>query len=63
MYLEEVLDDADLLQECKASNEKLTEFLQRTENISRLLDYVVGNIEVTAGSSLENQENVGFKYV
>lgn len=61
--LEEVLDDADILQECKSNNQKLIEYLQQPSVLSRLLDYVVGAVEVVDVSGSEAEENVGFKYV
>lgn len=61
--LEDVLNDSDVLQECKANNEKLIEFFQRPGVVSRLLDYVVGNIEVINDGDNDAEENVGFKYV
>jgi len=38
--LEELLDDEDVLQECRNQNQKLTEFLSAPENVKQLLDYV-----------------------
>lgn len=61
--LEDVLNDADVLQESKANNEKLVEFFHRPGIVSRLLDYVVGNVEISDVSSSETEQNVGFKYV
>lgn len=43
--LEAVLDEDDLLQECKAQNTKLIQFLQRVDVLKRLLGYVSGQIE------------------
>lgn len=61
--LEDVLNDADVLQESKANNEKLVEFFQRPGTVPRLLDYVVGNVEISDVSNSEAEQNVGFKYV
>lgn len=38
--LEELLDDDDVLQECRNQNQKLTEFLSTPEIVKQLLDYV-----------------------
>ena len=61
--LEDVLNDADVLQESKANNEKLVEFFQRPGIVPRLLDYVVGSVEISDVSNSEAEQNVGFKYV
>ncbi|KAK0549683.1 hypothetical protein OC845_003021 [Tilletia horrida] len=60
--VEEVLDDADLLQECKSQNNKLVEFLQQPRVIKRLLEHVVGTAEVTGEGGTEWEEKVRFKY-
>ncbi|KAK0535374.1 hypothetical protein OC834_001539 [Tilletia horrida] len=60
--VEEVLDDADLLQECKSQNSKLVEFLQQPRVAKRLLEHVVGTAEVTGDGGLEWEEKVRFKY-
>ncbi|KAG8920175.1 hypothetical protein FRC01_000890 [Tulasnella sp. 417] len=52
--LEAVLDEDDLLQECKAQNTKLIQFLQRVDVLKRLLGYVSGQIE--------GEERGRFKY-
>ncbi|KIO34753.1 hypothetical protein M407DRAFT_64204 [Tulasnella calospora MUT 4182] len=52
--LEAVLDEDDLLQECKAQNTKLIEFLQGVDVLKRLLGYVSGQIE--------GEERGRFKY-
>lgn len=38
--IQEILDEDDVLQECKSHNEKLIEFLSRKENIVSLIDYI-----------------------
>lgn len=43
--LEAILDDDDLLNECKAQNTRLIEYLQRTDVLRRLLGYACGQIE------------------
>ncbi|KAI6008090.1 hypothetical protein EDC04DRAFT_902333 [Pisolithus marmoratus] len=43
--LEAILDEDDLLQECKAQNTRLIDFFQRTDVLKRLLGYVTGQIE------------------
>eukprot|EP00967_Tisochrysis_lutea_P057918 scaffold73494_cov35-Tisochrysis_lutea.AAC.4 len=39
--LEQLLDEDDLLQECKSQNDKLVEFLAQPDNMSKMIDYVV----------------------
>ena len=39
--LEEIMNEEDVLQECKSTNEKLLEFLTTVENLSKLVDYIV----------------------
>ncbi|KAE8260710.1 hypothetical protein A4X13_0g181 [Tilletia indica] len=60
--VEDVLDDTDLLQECKSQNSKLVEFLQQPRIIQRLLEHVVGTAEVAGDGSAEWEEKVRFKY-
>jgi serine/threonine-protein phosphatase 6 regulatory subunit 3 len=43
--LESILDEDDLLQECKAQNTRLIDYFQRTEVLHKLLGYVTGDIE------------------
>lgn len=43
--LEAILDDDDLLQECKAQNTRLIDLFRREDVVQRLLSYVSGNIE------------------
>lgn len=43
--LEAILDEDDLLQECKAQNTRLIDYFQRVDVLQRLLGYVTGQIE------------------
>lgn len=43
--LEAILDEDDLLQECKAQNTRLIDYFQRVDVLQRLLAYVTGQIE------------------
>ncbi|KAI9510264.1 SIT4 phosphatase-associated protein-domain-containing protein [Russula earlei] len=43
--LEAILDEDDLLQECKAQNTRLIDYFQRLDVLQRLLCYVTGQIE------------------
>ncbi|KZT70090.1 SAPS-domain-containing protein [Daedalea quercina L-15889] len=43
--LEAILDEDDLLQECKAQNTRLVSYFQRIDVLQRLLGYVTGQIE------------------
>lgn len=43
--LEAILDEDDLLQECKAQNSRLVSYFQRVDVLQRLLGYVTGQIE------------------
>jgi serine/threonine-protein phosphatase 6 regulatory subunit 3 len=43
--LEAILDEDDLLQECKAQNTRLIDYFQRSDVLQRLLGYVTGQIE------------------
>ena len=43
--LEAILDEDDLLQECKAQNTRLIDYFQRSDVLQRLLCYVTGQIE------------------
>lgn len=43
--LEAILDDDDLLQECKAQNTRLIDYFSRVDVLQRLLGYVTGQIE------------------
>ncbi|OBZ65736.1 Extragenic suppressor of kinetochore protein 1, partial [Grifola frondosa] len=42
--LEAILDEDDLLQECKAQNARLIDYFQRVDVLQRLLGYVTGEI-------------------
>lgn len=53
--LEAILDEDDLLQECKAQNTRLIDYFQRTDVLKRLLGYVTGQIE-------GHEERGRFKY-
>ena len=39
--LDRVLEESDVIQECKTKNEKLLEFLSRIENMHQLIDYII----------------------
>ncbi|EMD38130.1 hypothetical protein CERSUDRAFT_113278 [Gelatoporia subvermispora B] len=52
--LEAILDEDDLLQECKSQNPRLSEYFQRVDVLQRLLGYVTGQIE--------GEEKGRFKY-
>ncbi|OCH93828.1 SAPS-domain-containing protein [Obba rivulosa] len=52
--LEAILDEDDLLQECKAQNTRLSEYFQRVDVLQRLFGYVTGQIE--------GEEKGRFKY-
>ncbi|PPQ76470.1 hypothetical protein CVT26_012907, partial [Gymnopilus dilepis] len=43
--LEAILDEDDLLQECKAQNTRLIDYFERVDVLHRLLGYVTGQIE------------------
>ena len=53
MSLEAILDEDDLLQECKAQNTRLIDYFQRIDVLHRLMGYVTGQIG--------GDENGGFK--
>ena len=55
MVLEAILDEDDLLQECKSQNTRLIDYFQRVDVLQRLLAYVSGQIET--------EERGRFKYV
>ena len=61
--VEDVLNEPDLLQECKSNNHKLVAYLQQPEVLQRLLDYVICAVEVEDVSDSSNQEKIAFKYV
>ncbi|KAJ7029390.1 SIT4 phosphatase-associated protein-domain-containing protein [Mycena alexandri] len=52
--VEAILDEDDLLQECKAQNTRLIDYFQRVDVLQRLLGYVTGQIE--------GEERGQFKY-
>ncbi|THH23096.1 hypothetical protein EUX98_g8077 [Antrodiella citrinella] len=52
--LEALLDEDDLLQECKSQNNRLTDYFQQVDVLQRLLGYVTGQIE--------GEEKGKFKY-
>ncbi|KZP10869.1 SAPS-domain-containing protein [Athelia psychrophila] len=43
--LEAILDEDDLLQECKAQNARLIDYFQRVDVLQRLMAYVMGQID------------------
>ncbi len=45
MSLEAILDEDDLLQECKSQNTRLIDYFQRVNVLQRLFGYVTGQIE------------------
>ena len=47
--LESILEQDDLLQECKSQNTRLIDYFQRVDVLQRLLGYVVGTVEVEEG--------------
>ena len=44
MTLEELLDEDDLLQECKAHNTKLLEYLRNVNVLTKLLNYITSDM-------------------
>jgi SIT4-associating protein SAP185/190 len=62
LTIEELLDEDDLLQECKAQNGKLVDFLSQPRTIKRLFEHVVGIAEVSGPGGKEWEEKVRFKY-
>ncbi len=60
--LEDVLDEDDLLQECKSQNQKLINFLRQPRIVKRLLEHVVGTATVGGTGGKEWEEKVKFKY-
>ena len=59
--LEEILDEDDLLQECKSQNPKLISFLQQPRVLKRLLEHVSGRADLGHGQGPEWEEKVRFK--
>ncbi|KAG6836788.1 hypothetical protein H0H93_003209 [Arthromyces matolae] len=45
VQLEAILDEDDLLQECKSQNTRLIDYFQRVDVLQKLLGYVTGQIE------------------
>ena len=45
VVLEAILDEDDLLQECKAQNTRLIDYFERVDVLQKLLGYVTGQIE------------------
>lgn len=43
--LEAILDEDDLLQECKSQNTRLSDYFQRKDVLQRLFAYVTGDVE------------------
>lgn len=39
--LEQLLEEDDLLQECKSQNDKLLDFIVESDNMSKLIDYII----------------------
>ncbi|PWN34366.1 SAPS-domain-containing protein [Meira miltonrushii] len=60
--LEEILDEDELLQECKTQNSKLINYLQQPRVLKRLFEHVVGTAEVGGPGGREWEEKVRFKY-
>ncbi|TKY85390.1 hypothetical protein EX895_005552 [Sporisorium graminicola] len=60
--LEDVLDEDDVLQECKTANQKLMNFLQQPRIVKRLMEHVVGTATVGGAGGKEWEEKVKFKY-
>ncbi|KZT61563.1 SAPS-domain-containing protein [Calocera cornea HHB12733] len=51
--LETLLEDDDLLQECKSHNARLVQYLQRPDVLRTLLGYITGDIDVEPRSSFK----------
>ncbi|KZP01165.1 SAPS-domain-containing protein [Calocera viscosa TUFC12733] len=51
--VETLLEDDDLLQECKSQNARLVQYLQRPDVVRTLLGYVTGDIDVEPRSSFK----------
>ncbi|EST04957.1 SIT4 phosphatase-associated protein family [Kalmanozyma brasiliensis GHG001] len=60
--LEDVLDEDDLLQECKSQNQKLNNFLRQPRIVKRLMEHVVGTATVGGAGGKDWEEKVKFKY-
>ncbi len=59
--LEAILDEDDLLQECKAQNTGLIDYFQRSDVLQRLLGYVTGDIKVFKCKYQQTPELQGLK--
>lgn len=59
--LEEILDEDELLQECKTQNSKLVNYLQQPRVLKRLFEHVIGTAEVGGAGGREWEEKVRFK--
>ncbi|WFD32386.1 hypothetical protein MSPP1_003431 [Malassezia sp. CBS 17886] len=59
---EQVLDEPDLLQECKSNTQQLVTYLQQPAVLQRLLDYVIGSAELFDVPESGAEENAAFKY-
>lgn len=57
-----MLDEDDLLQECKSQNQKLINFLRQPRIVKRLMEHVVGTATVGGTGGKEWEEKVKFKY-
>lgn len=55
--LQELMDEDDILQECKAQNQKLLDFLCRQQCMEELVNLI------TQDPPLDMEEKVRFKYV
>lgn len=62
MSLEEILDEDDVLQEYKAQNNKLINYLKQPRILKRLFEHVVGTAEVGGSGGRDWEEKVRFKY-
>lgn len=61
MSLEEILDEDNLLSECKSQNTKLISFLQQPRILKRLLQHVVGTADNGTPQGPEWEEKVQFR--
>lgn len=62
LTVEELLDEDDLLQECKSQNSKLIGYLSQPRHVKRLCEHVVGSAQVSGLGGSEWEEKVRFKY-
>lgn len=56
------MDEEELLQECKAQNSKLVNYLQQPRILKQLFEHVVGIAEVGGPGGRDWEEKVRFKY-